>query len=434
VCGGHSTLSALNIDGSPGAAVGRARFLVEMGKQLRASPEEDGQNSQSTAAPEVDSDASTAEESESPSGLPVFVASRDLLLAYRCLAETKAPELDNLSFGRDRMPRGVSAHQSGEPEELWELQLSTGHSLPSTPFSRTRSCQPPSAEELMRREVQSLLNKVCPENVASVIEKLSVMEVRAAHTTEAVIDLIFKKALAEPHYCETYADIVFGLKFAFPEFQSPCGNKPMTFKSSVLNICQREFEELLAAPEPSEDERAKLDPEELEHRRQERRKRMRANMRFIGHLFLRQLLSVKVIGSVLVELTLVEQPDTLLEEHAIECACELLNAVGFTLESLPAGRAALAAVCARMRALRHAKTTSGEQAYSKRVQFTIQDVLDARAAGWTRKVFTMSAKTREDIRLEQERDLHARSSGAKGETVVAGRRPLYLTAAGVGAG
>ncbi|CAK0861618.1 unnamed protein product [Prorocentrum cordatum] len=121
-------------------------------------------------------------------------------------------------------------------------------------------------------------------------------------------------------------------------------------------------------------------------------------------------------------------------EHAIECACELLNAIGFTLESLPAGRAALSAVCGRMHALRYAKTESGKQAYSKRVQFTIQDILDARAADWTRKSFKTSAKTKEDIRLEQERDLHARSNGAEGETVVAGQRPIYLTAAGIGLG
>jgi len=124
---------------------------------------------------------------------------------------------------------------------------------------------------------------------------------------------------------------------------------------------------------------------------------------------------------VLCELTLVERPDTLPEEHAIECACELLNATGFTLESLPAGHAALAAVCGRLQALSHAK------AYSRRVQFTMQDVLDARAAGWTRRVFQTSAKTREDIRLEQERDMQARSTGAGGETVVAGQRPLYLS-------
>merc|ERR1719356_620691 len=147
----------------------------------------------------------------------------------------------------------------------------------------------------------------------------------------------------------------------------------MTFKSSVIKVCQHEFEELLAAPELSEDEGAKLDPEELEYERQERRKRMRAKMRFIGHLFLRQLLSAKVIGSMLCKLTLVEQPDILPEEHAIECACELLKAIGSTLESLPAGRAVLAAVCGRMQALRYATTESGKQAYSKRVQFIMQD-------------------------------------------------------------
>merc|ERR1740121_3480028 len=119
------------------------------------------------------------------------------------------------------MPPGVFAHHRSEPVKP-DRQLSTASWLPGTSSSsRMRSCQPVSAEELRKREVQSLLNKVCPENVASVIEKMSSMEVRTADAMEAVIELIFKKALAEPHYCETYADIVFGLKSAFPEFQSP---------------------------------------------------------------------------------------------------------------------------------------------------------------------------------------------------------------------
>ncbi|CAK0819016.1 unnamed protein product, partial [Prorocentrum cordatum] len=117
----------------------------------------------------------------------------------------------------------------------------------SAPLPRT--AVPVPADEL-RGRVQSLLNKVCPENIAQIVTKLSSVQVSSCEQLETIIELIFKKALAEPHYCETYADLVFGLKAVFPEFPGPSGGKPLTFKSAVLNICQGEFEALLLEPEP----------------------------------------------------------------------------------------------------------------------------------------------------------------------------------------
>jgi len=285
--------------------------------------------------------------------------------------------------------------------------------------------------------VQSLLNKVCPENVGVVAGKIAAIEVLDLDTLETIIELIFKKALAEPHYCETYADLVFALKSEFPEFLSPDSGKPITFKSSVLNICQNEFEELLAVIKAVAGDESPVEREELEQRRAASASRMRANMKFIGHLFLRQLLSARVIGSVLCELVLCQFSDYLPEDHAIECACELLIAVGYTLEAMPMGTDAVQQVCCRLLDLKSRRTSEGKAAFCKRIQFMIQDVLEMRAAGWARKLFKSSAKTKEEIRLEQQRDLGARSRGAStvgaDEIVVAGLRPQYIAAAAPGA-
>lgn len=281
--------------------------------------------------------------------------------------------------------------------------------------------------EELKRTVQSLLNKICPENVATIVQKIAATEVLDIDQLETIIELIFKKALAEPHYCETYADLVFNLKSVFPEFRPEHSAKPINFKSSVLNICQNEFEELLKLIKPNSDENAA----EIEQRRATVAGRMRANMKFIGHLFLRRLLSAKVIGSVLCELVLCDFADYIPEEHAIECACELLIAVGYTLETMPSSAHSVNQVCARLLDLKLRKTQDGKSAYCKRIQFMIQDMLDARAAGWTRKVFRSSAKTKEEIRLEQQRDMGARSRGVTlsagaEEVVVAGQRPQYI--------
>eukprot|EP00971_Amphidinium_carterae_P257055 5103140-Amphidinium_carterae.1 len=71
-----------------------------------------------------------------------------------------------------------------------------------------------------------------------------------------------------------------------------------------------------------------------------RKQRALANMRFIGHLYLRQLLSTKVITSVAQELAGCGA-DTLPKEHVIECLVELLMTTGVTLEAHPVGALAV---------------------------------------------------------------------------------------------
>merc|ERR1712100_889808 len=93
----------------------------------------------------------------------------------------------------------------------------------------------------------------------------------------------------------------------------------------------------------------------------------------------------------------------------------------------PAGKAALVNIFGRLKELKSLASPAGRSAYSKRVQFTIQDVLDARAAGWQKKSFKATAKTKDEIWKEQEQELRAQGNG-KGkqksgcEVVTAGAR------------
>ncbi|CAE7272634.1 unnamed protein product, partial [Symbiodinium necroappetens] len=161
------------------------------------------------------------------------------------------------------------------------------------------------------------------------------IDLQKAEELEFVIKIIFGKALVEPHYCETYADMVFALRTRYPEFPAENeGEKPHSFTRVLLNTVQNEFESLPTTFEPTDEDRKKFEStEDLNLEMKKRKGKMLANMKFIGNLFLRQLLAVKVIGQVVHDLIGIKQGENPLpEEHMIECVCELLQAIGYTLD------------------------------------------------------------------------------------------------------
>lgn len=319
--------------------------------------------------------------------------------------------------------------RASQRKERSERRVDRDVMTPSANAYRAAPGKEKSHVEDLKRSLNSLLNKICPENVATIGNRVAEVEVRNVEELEMVISIFFAKALAEPHYCETYADLVFVLKTAFPEFPNPEGSKPVTFKSTLLDICQREFEAMPTSFKPTKEDEEKFGKEEIEFRRKKAKDRVLANMKFIGHLFLRQLLSAKVIGSVIQELTLCNRAQEVPQEHVIECACELLTNIGYTLDAMPAGAHALTQVCGRLKELKGRKGENGKLVLSKRVQFQIQDLLDIRSAGWAKKTFKTSAKTKEEIRLEQSRELAAAAKGKEvdgAERVIVGKRPMYV--------
>lgn len=282
--------------------------------------------------------------------------------------------------------------------------------------------------EELQRNATSLLNKICPDNLSVIVDQLASIKLVKAEELEYVIRIIFKKALAEPHYCETYADMVFALKERYPQFPPENeGEKPATFTRVLLNNCQNEFENMPATFEATDEDRAKCpNPEDLQQELKRKKDMMLANMKFIGHLFLRQLLAVKVIGQVVHDLIGIKENGSLPEEHMIECVCELLQAIGYTLDETSHGENLMNSFQARLKDLSKHLLNDGKQAFSKRIRFAIEDLLDLRRAKWQKKVFKEQAKTKNEVKGE--------ASGRPGKPVqeghfstqIAGMKPAYI--------
>jgi len=386
---------------------------------------------------EKPSEQAGAARSDAEAAVDPQVLSREHFLQF-CFLETKVPEeLQTLTAAEhktawkanDAPDRSLFGSKSKIPKAHSAPEME--HSVltvSENAYKIANSQQIPRLQQL-KREVNSMVNKVCPENIVTIVEKVASTEVRSQDELELVISLIFKKALTEPHYCETYADMVFALKQRMPEFPSENGGKPVTFKTVLLNQCQNEFEALPAILKMTVEELEGLNLEEIDFQKKKRKDRVLSNMKFIGHLFLRQLLSAKIIGSVIQDLTSCDQADVLPEEPMIECICELLSNIGYTLESTAVGKAAVTAVCGRLLDLKQRQTELGKGVYSKRIQFGIQDILDMRCAGWTKKTFKASAKTKDEIRRAQEKEMALQARGkevSSGEVQIAGARPMYV--------
>lgn len=64
-----------------------------------------------------------------------------------------------------------------------------------------------------------------------------------AGVLKATIALVFESAVAQPTFCQMYADLCLHLSREVPEFPPGEGDpRPIKFKRVLLNTCQDEFE------------------------------------------------------------------------------------------------------------------------------------------------------------------------------------------------
>merc|ERR1740121_998596 len=136
-----------------------------------------------------------------------------------------------------------------------------------------------------------------------------------------------------------------------------------------------------------------MDVKSLHRLKKQKMDRIVANMKFIGHLFLRQLIVVKVLSTVIHELMSYKESP---EEHEIECVCVLLQTVGHELDDKEHGRMLMVQYAARLMDLKRSVTSDGKLVLSERVCARIQELLDLRQNGWQKRTPQATAQAEED--------------------------------------
>ncbi|XP_054780323.1 eukaryotic translation initiation factor 4G isoform X3 [Prosopis cineraria] len=255
-------------------------------------------------------------------------------------------------------------------------------------------------EQAKQRQLKAILNKLTPQNFEKLFEQVKAVNIDNAGTLTGVISQIFEKALMEPTFCEMYANFCLHLAAELPDFSED--NEKITFKRLLLNKCQEEFErgerEQEEANKDDEGE-VKQSNEEREEKRIKARRRMLGNIRLIGELYKKKMLTERIMHACITKLLgSYKDPD----EEDIEALCKLMSTIGAIIDH-PKAKEHIDAYFERMKLL------SNNMNLSSRVRFMLKDAIDLRKNKWQQKRKIEGPKKIEEVHRDAAQERQAQT-------------------------
>eukprot|EP01066_Platyproteum_vivax_P006798 Platyproteum_vivax@DN2498_c0_g1_i1.p1 len=231
------------------------------------------------------------------------------------------------------------------------------------PPKRIDKNQDLSEHEKFARKLRGYLNKLTIERFESLCKQIldsgfaSILDVKAAVT------MIFEKATTQHHYIGMYTELCRRLNEHLDDYCVGLDRTEKSFRRILLDQCQDSFNKYLEPPPNTDSE----DPElYFKYKRS-----MLGNIKFIGELIDKSMISSRVIKEIVNEC--LERA----EERHIETAIELLKAIGSSFDNQEFHRQEELDLCfGRLKKmLKSPKTTV-------RSQCLIKDLLELRSTSW----------------------------------------------------
>ncbi|XP_057532324.1 eukaryotic translation initiation factor 4G-like isoform X2 [Amaranthus tricolor] len=242
-------------------------------------------------------------------------------------------------------------------------------------------------EQAKQRRLKAILNKLTPQNFNKLFAQVKEVNIDNVVTLSGVISQIFDKALTEPTFCEMYANFCHHLASELPDLS--VDDEKITFKRLLLNKCQEEFER----NEREEEEANKADgdieqtEEEREQKRLNTRRRMLGNIRLIGELYKKRMLTERIMHECIKKLLgQYQNPD----EENIEALCKLMSTIGVMIDHYKA-KEHMDAYFDIMGQL------SNNMKLSSRVRFMLKDAIDLRKNKWQQRRKVEGPKKIEEV-------------------------------------
>lgn len=266
-------------------------------------------------------------------------------------------------------------------------------------------------EQAKQRLIKGILNKLTPQNFDKLFVQVQEAKIDSATTLTGVISQIFDKALMEPTFCEMYAEFCVKLAADLPEFNE--NDEKITFKRVLLNKCQEEFErgereQQEAEKDEEEHVEVKMTAEEREEKRLKARRRMLGNIRFIGELYKKSMLTERIMHECIKKLLgEYQNPD----EEDVEALCKLMSTIGRIIDHHKA-KEHIDAYFRRMESL------SNNSKLSARIRFMLKDVIELRRNDWQERRKVDGPKKIDEVRRDA---VQERQNASRGDRL--GRGP-----------
>jgi len=217
------------------------------------------------------------------------------------------------------------------------------------------------------RMARGLLNKLTEERFESLASQMLALPLSTTEQLAVVVAELFEKATTQDGFRSLYTELCTRLDTHLAAQSGAIGGK--AFRKALVNECQAAFERNLQPAKASL--LSELVGDELFEMEMKLKTCRLGNMRFIGDLFVRRLLSPKLMPPIVHELMNGD-------EAALENLVALLTVIAPSFEQKTSVlQAVLKEAFAKLR------RQSTDTAVSSCVRCRISDLLEARARGWT---------------------------------------------------
>jgi len=242
----------------------------------------------------------------------------------------------------------------------------------------------------LKRKALGILNRMTLEMFVPLSEQLYDLGFSTVQNVDALIEILFEKAMVEPHFSTMYATLCSMLAEKIKPFVED--EKTKDFKRSLILNCQTEFQ--------NRKEKAKIDPalvgEEKEDAERLSKLKYLGTMKFIGELFKQGLLAEKTMHTCIS--IMLEEISTGVDssEDQFEGLVKFITTTGQLLESPQMKQPEL------VKNYFEQLQKFSNMEFPSRVRFMLKDIIDLRDNGWTPRRKGVEAKTLAEARADVE--------------------------------
>lgn len=236
-----------------------------------------------------------------------------------------------------------------------------------------------STEEWVARKVQGSLNKMSARNFNQLVAELKTKELFATkEILTNVVSIIFQKALDEPENSKLYAGVCFQLAVYEVSISDTAeGERPNSeLRNAVVSKSQNEFKNFRIDNHITEG----MSQEEVDLAQTNFMRRKRANIRFVGELYLSDVLSNSTIFVILGVIMEAAMAGGCPPSENIELLAELFQTIGERLDKQQRK------FVDHYFELLADFVKRADNPYPHRIRFKIMDLLDLRKTGWGTKL------------------------------------------------